>query len=181
MRRFRVFVVLALLALWAGTICVRLVWLQVFKHHYYVEEAARQQEHGFEVAPRRGILYDRNLHALAMTVLVDSIYAVPSEIANKPAVAAELAKLVHTDPLDRYTTEKRILTRLNDSRNFAWIARKQSAAVVNKVKTLDLKGVYFQQEFKRFYPDNQIAAQVLGYVGIDDNGLGGLEASQGGC
>jgi cell division protein FtsI/penicillin-binding protein 2 len=176
MQRLRVFVVLALLAAWAGTICVRLVWLQVFKHHYYVEEAARQQEHSFEVAPRRGILYDRNLHALAMTVLVDSVYAVPSEISNKPAVAAELAKIVHTDPLDRYTTDGRILRRLNASRDFAWIARKQSASVVGQVRALKLKGIYFQKEFKRFYPDNQMLAQVLGYVGIDDNGLGGLEA-----
>jgi cell division protein FtsI (penicillin-binding protein 3) len=176
MRRLRVFIVLGVLALWSGAICVRLVWLQVFKHHYYVEEAARQQEHSFEVAPRRGILYDRTMHALAMTVLVDSIYAVPSEIKDKPALAAELAKIVHTDPLDRYTTQKRILRRLNASHDFAWVARKQTAAVVDQVRALKLKGIYFQKEFKRFYPDNQIAAQVLGYVGIDDNGLGGLEA-----
>jgi cell division protein FtsI (penicillin-binding protein 3) len=78
MRRARVFLVLALLAFWAMVICARLVYVQVFRHHYYVEQAARQQEHSFEVAPRRGNLYDRNLHALAMTVLVDSIYAVPS-------------------------------------------------------------------------------------------------------
>ncbi|MGC2161664.1 MAG: penicillin-binding protein [Silvibacterium sp.] len=175
MRRLRVFVVLGVLALWAGMICMRLVWLQVFRHHYYVEQAAREQEHSFEVAPRRGILYDRELHALAMTVLADSIYAVPSEIADKPEAAEELAKIVHTDPQDRYTTEKRILTRLNDSRDFAWVARKQSASVVDSVKALNLKGIYFQQEFKRFYPNNQIAAQVLGYVGVDDNGLGGLE------
>src|SRR5579875_2909539 len=136
MRRLRVFIVLALLAGWAGTICARLVYLQVFKHHYYVEEAARQQEHSFEVAPRRGILYDRNLHALAMTVLVDSIYAVPSEIQNKAAVAIDLARIVHTDPLDQYTTPRRILMRLNASRDFAWIARKQSKAVVEQVKAL---------------------------------------------
>lgn len=175
MRRIRVFIVLAILSAWALVICGRLVWLQVFRHHYYVEQAARQQEHSFEVAPRRGNLYDRNLHALAMTVLVDSIYAVPSEIVHKADVAAELAKIVHTDPDDNYTTEKRILARLNASRDFAWIARKQDAAIVSRVKALNLKGIYFQKEFKRFYPDNQIAAQVLGYVGVDDNGLGGLE------
>ena len=175
MRRIRVFLVLALLSAWVLVICGRLVWLQVFRHHYYIEQAARQQEHSFEVAPRRGNLYDRNLHALAMTVLVDSIYAVPSEIANKEDVAGELAKVVHTDPEDRYTTEQRILTRLDASRDFAWIARKQDSAIVNKVKALNLKGIYFQKEFKRFYPDNRIAAQVLGYVGVDDNGLGGLE------
>lgn len=175
MRRFRVFVVLALLVFWVVLIGGRLMWLQVFRHHYYVEEAARQQEHSFEVAPRRGVLYDRNLHALAMTVLVDSVYAVPSEIPDKAETAAALAKIVHTDPTDGFTTQKQILARLNDSRNFAWVARKQDAAAVDKVKALDLKGIYFQKEFKRFYPDNRIAAQVLGYVGLDDNGLGGLE------
>jgi cell division protein FtsI (penicillin-binding protein 3) len=175
MSRMRVFNVLGLLIVWAVLICGRLVWLQVFRHHYYVEAAAREQEHSFEVAPRRGMLYDRNLHALAMTVLVDSVYAVPSEITDKEQTAAALAKIVHTDPTDGFTTQKQILARLNASHNFAWIARKQDADVVERVKNLDLKGVYLQKEFKRFYPDNKIAAQVLGYVGIDDNGLGGLE------
>lgn len=175
MRRLRVFVVLGLLVFWATLICGRLVWLQLFRHHYYVEEAARQQVHSFEVAPRRGILYDRKMHAMAMTVLVDSVYAVPSEITDKAAAAAALAKIVHTDPTDGFTTQKQILARLDASHNFAWIARKQNANVVNQVKDLNLKGIYFQKEFKRFYPDNQIAAQVLGYVGIDDTGLGGLE------
>lgn len=175
-QRPRMFIVLGLITLWLVIICLRLVWLQIFKHHDFVEQAARQQQHGFEVAPRRGILYDRNLHELAMTVLVDSVYAVPSEIGDaRPATAAALAKVVHTDPTDGFTTQKQILARLNASRNFAWIARKQNAAIIEKVKALNLKGVYFQKEFKRFYPDNRIAAQVLGYVGIDDNGLGGLE------
>lgn len=175
MRQLRVLIVLAVLAGWAVLICGRLLWLQVFCHHYYVEQAARQQEHSFEVAPRRGVLYDRNLHELAMTVLVDSVYAVPSEIRDKGTTAEALAKIVHTDPTDGFTTRRQILARLNASRNFAWIARKQDARIVDQVKNLNLKGVYFQKEFKRFYPDNQIAAQVLGYVGVDDNGLGGLE------
>ena len=64
-------------------ICGRLVWLQVVRHADFVERAARQQQRTFEVAPRRGMLYDRNLHELAMTVLADSVYAVPSEIAEQ--------------------------------------------------------------------------------------------------
>jgi cell division protein FtsI (penicillin-binding protein 3) len=176
MRSMRVLNILCFFAFWSLLICGRLVWLQVFRHQEFVERAAMQQEHGFEVAPRRGILYDRNLHELAMTVLVDSIYAVPKEIGvDRPHTAAALAKIVHTDPTDGFTTEQQILARLNASRNFAWIARKMDAATIEKVKALNLKGVYIQKEFKRFYPDNQIAAQVLGYVGIDDNGLGGLE------
>ncbi len=172
----RVLNLLLLFLFWAVLICGRLTWLQVFRHQEFVERAAKQQQRGFEVAPRRGVLYDRNLHELAMTVFVDSVYAVPSEIgADRPQTAAALAKVVHTDPTDSFTSEQQILARLNASRNFAWVARKQDAAIIDKVKALNLHGVYVQKEFKRFYPDNQIAAQVLGYVGIDDNGLGGLE------
>ena len=163
---------------WVVLICGRLVWLQVIHHKDFVERAARQQQRTFEVAPRRGILYDRNLHELAMTTLADSVYAVPSEIegdAKRQAVAAALAKIVHTDPTDRFTSAHQIDARLNASRNFAWIARKLSPAEIARVKALNLKGVYSQKEFKRFYPNSQLAAQVLGYVGTDDNGLGGME------
>ena len=163
---------------WVALICGRLVWLQVIHHKDFVDRAARQQQRTFEVAPRRGILYDRNLHELAMTVLADSVYAVPSEIegdAKRQAVAAALAKVVHTDPTDRFTSAHQIAARLNASRNFAWIARKLAPAEIARVKALNLKGVYTQKEFKRFYPNSQLAAQVLGYVGTDDNGLGGME------
>jgi cell division protein FtsI/penicillin-binding protein 2 len=177
MRRMRILGVLAIFLFWGTLIVGRLVWLQVIRHSDWLERAERQQERTFTVAPRRGILYDRDLHPLAMTVVADSIYAVPSEIgeANKAADAATLAKIVHTDPEDRFTTDKQILRRLMDSRNFAWVARKQTPAIIARVKALNLKGVYFQKEFKRFYPDQQLAAQVLGYVGMDDDGLAGVE------
>jgi cell division protein FtsI (penicillin-binding protein 3) len=161
--------------LWAILIASRLFWLQVVRHKEFVERAERQQERTFEVAPRRGVLYDRNLRELAMTVQVDSIFAVPSEIGDKQAAAHALAAIVHTDPEDAQTTEDQIASRLNAGRNFAWVARRVTPEVAAKVKALPLKGIYFQKEFQRFYPDNDIAAQVLGYVGLDDNGLGGLE------
>jgi cell division protein FtsI (penicillin-binding protein 3) len=176
MRRLRVIWIVGIFAAWAGLIGLRLTWLQVIRHHEFVERAAKQQQRTFEVAPRRGVLYDRNLHELAMTVLADSIYAVPSEIGDaRPATAAALAKVVHIDPTDSFTSAQQILARFNASRNFAWVARKQDHELINKVKALNLKGVYVQKEFKRFYPDNQMASEVLGYVGLDDNGLGGLE------
>ena len=176
MRRFRVLNVLIFFCFWGILICGRLFWLQVIRHSEWVDRAAKQQQRTFEVAPRRGVLYDRNLHELAMTVSADSIFAVPSEIgADKPETATELAAILHTDPTDGFTSASQMLARLNASRNFTWIARKQDATLVAKVKALNLKGIYEVKEFKRFYPDNQIAAQVLGYVGIDDNGLGGLE------
>lgn len=175
-RRVRFAYVAVFFCLWTVAIGSRLVWLQVIRHNDFTVLAMRQQQRGFEVAPRRGVLYDRNLRELAMTVQVDSIYAVPSEIAeNRPVDAAMLARLVHTDPLDRFTTEQAILGRLNASRNFAWVARRVDAETSKRVMELNLKGVYTTKEFKRFYPNEDLAAHVLGYVGTDDEGLGGLE------
>jgi cell division protein FtsI (penicillin-binding protein 3) len=175
LRRSRFWIVCLFFFLWASAIAGRLFWLQIVRHREFVERAQKQQQRTFEVAPRRGVLYDRNLRELAMTILADSIYADPTEIADKPATARALAALVHTDPEDALSTGDQIAARLNAGHNFAWIARRVTPQVAAAVKALNMKGVYFQKEFQRFYPDSEIAAQVLGYVGVDDNGLGGLE------
>ncbi len=96
-----------------------------------------------------------------------------SPISRLPRAA--LAPLVHADPEDALTTQDQIAARLAAGHNFAWVARRVTPQVAAAVKNLNMKGIYFQKEFERFYPDNEIAAQVLGYVGVDDNGLGGLE------
>jgi len=179
LKRARFWVISLFFVFWAVAITSRLFWLQVVRHKEFMERAEKQQVRTFEVAPRRGVLYDRNLHELAMTVQVDSIYAVPTEIDDKPALARALAAIVHADPDDSFTGEQQIADRLANGHSFAWIARRvtpETAAKVRElIKTKGLKGIYFQNEFQRFYPDDQIAAQVLGYVGADDNGLGGLE------
>jgi cell division protein FtsI (penicillin-binding protein 3) len=177
MNQRRFWLVCLFFLLWALAITTRLFWLQLIRHSDYVERAQKQQQRTFEVAPRRGILYDRNMRELAMTVQVDSIYAVPNEIddKDKAAYARTLASLTHTDPADAQTTEHEIARRLNDGHGFAWIARRVKPEVSTRIRALNLKGIYFQKEFQRFYPNSQIAAQALGYVGIDDNGLGGLE------
>ena len=176
-RRVRFAYVALFFCAWSGVIALRLVWLQVIQHGEWVERARQQQQRTFEVAPHRGVLYDRDLRALAMTVLVDSIYAVPSELGeNRAEDAMLLSRIVHSDPLDRFTTEKQIDARFNASRNFAWVARKVTPETATRVRQLNLKGIYFQKEFKRFYPNGDLASHVLGYVGTDDTGLGGLEA-----
>jgi cell division protein FtsI (penicillin-binding protein 3) len=179
LQRTRFWLVCLLFLCWALLIAFRLFWLQVVRHQEFMERAEKQQQRTFEVAPRRGILYDRNQRELAITVQVDSIFAVPSEIGDKQTAASALAAVVHTDPDDAQSSEEQITARLQAGRSFAWIARRVTPDVAARVKALidsgALKGIYFQKEFQRFYPDNEIAAQVLGYVGLDDNGLGGLE------
>jgi cell division protein FtsI (penicillin-binding protein 3) len=179
LKRARFWLICLFFLSWAILIAGRLFWLQVVRHHEFVERADKQQQRTFEVAPRRGVLYDRNLRELAITVQVDSIFAVPAEIADKQAAAHALAAIVHADPDDAQTSEEQIAARLAAGHSFAWVARRVSAETSARVKELiqaqALKGIYFQKEFQRFYPGNEIAAQVLGYVGMDDNGLGGLE------
>jgi cell division protein FtsI (penicillin-binding protein 3) len=175
-RRIRFAYVALFFCVWTSLIALRLGWLQVVRHSDFVHRAALQQQRTFEVAPRRGMLYDRNLRELAVTVQVDSVYAVPSELGDNRASAAEiLAEIVHADPRDNFTSQQQMLARFNASRNFAWVARKVDPEIAERLRELNLKGVYFQKEFKRFYPNNDLAAQVLGYVGTDDIGLGGLE------
>jgi cell division protein FtsI (penicillin-binding protein 3) len=181
LKRTRFWLICLFFLTWAAVISGRLFWLQVIDHKDYQERAEKQQMRTFEVAPRRGVLYDRNLHELAMTVQADSFYAVPSEIDDSEraawvkSTAHALAAVVHTDPEDALTSEAQIAERLGNGHSFAWVARRVSPEAAARVKALGIKGVYSQKEFQRFYPDNQIAAQVLGYVGVDDNGLGGLE------
>ena len=175
LKRARFWMICLFFFLWAGIICTRLFWLQVVRHQEFVVRAEHMHLRTFEVAPRRGILSDRNGNGLAMTVLADSVFADPTAIDDKKAAAHALASIVHIDPDEADSSEERILDRLTSGHNFAWIARRVTPQAADAVRALNLKGVYFVKEFKRFYPANLIAAQVLGYVGMDDNGLGGIE------
>ena len=132
--RLRFVALIGILLVWVTVIAARLVWLQVFRHAEYAGREMRQRSRAFQIAPRRGMLYDRDLQPLAMTVLVDSIYAVPGEISDKDSTAQQLARIVHVDPADRYTTAKDIDGRLHRSRDFAWVARKVDADVAARVR-----------------------------------------------
>ena len=164
----RLYIFGALLFLWILAICFRLVHLQVVKYGEFVLRAQRQQNRSIPVEPRRGNIYDRNGYALAMSVDVDSVFAVPSEIHDPETTAALLGKVLNLDPQE-------IVTRIQTSHNFVFIKRKIDQETADRVRQLNLHGIYFRKEPKRFYPKRELAAQVLGYVGMDDEGLGGLE------
>src|SRR5258707_7645 len=175
-RRIRFAYVALFFCAWTGLIAVRLGWLQVVRHSDFVHRAAMQQQRTFEVAPRRGMMYVRNLRELAVTVQADSVFAVPWELVDNRASAAEiLAEIVHADPHDNFTSKQQMLARFNASKNFAWVARRLDAGTAERVRELNLEGVYFQKEVKRFYPNGDLAGHVLGYVGTDYAGLGWLE------
>ena len=164
----RLLLVAVLATLWLGAALVRLGYLQLYRYGDYLARAQRQQQRIVEVSPRRGVLYDRNLRELAMSVQVDSCFAVPSEISDPSMVARLLSRVLGVEP-------EEIETKLKTSRSFVWLARKLPPEQVERIQALNLRGIYFQKENQRFYPKRELAAHALGYVDIDERGLGGIE------
>ncbi len=166
--RVRLLLVAGVIVLWMGAAFVRLAYLQLFCYSDYLNRADRQQQRIVEVSPRRGVLYDRNFHELAMSLTMESCYAMPGEITDQDMVARLLAGVLDTSPED-------ISAKLASSSSFVWIARKLPAEKAERIKEMGLRGVYFVPERQRFYPKQQLASHVLGYVDIDEKGLGGIE------
>jgi cell division protein FtsI (penicillin-binding protein 3) len=166
----RLAVVLALFTLWLGAMGWRLWDLQVLRHDEFARRAERQQQRVIELDPPRGTIYDARGREIAVSVEVESAFAVPRELADVDDAATRLAS---TLGLDR----DRLRRQLGADREFVWVARKLDPPQVAAVRQLDLDGVYFLEESKRYYPLRQTAAQVLGYVGTDNQGLAGLEAA----
>ncbi len=154
--------------LWTTAVFGRLSYLQLFAHGEYLARAQRQQQRTIEITPKRGIIYDRNLRALAMSVPVKSAFAVPVEIADE-SLAARLLSGVLGVPEDV------LEARMASSRSFVWISRKLPPEKVEAIEGLNLKGIYFQDENQRFYPKRDLAAHVLGFVDPDEKGLAGIE------
>ncbi len=165
---YRLYLLGGLLLLWCGMICLRLVYLQIFRYGDFEQRAHRQQQRTVEVSPKRGIIYDRAGRELAMSVKVDSAFAVPSEIPDLGSTISLIARITKEDP-------RELLARCKASHSFCWVARKADAETAQRIDQLHLKGIYFEKESKRFYPKRELAAQVLGYVGMDDEGLSGIE------
>ncbi len=164
----RLYLLAGILVLWAGAICLRLVYLQIFRYGDFEQRAQRQQQRTTEVAAKRGIIYDRAGRELAMSVSVDSVFAVPADIPDLPGTISLVARITKADP-------RELLAKCQSARTFCWVARKADAETADRIRAMNLRGIYFQKESKRFYPKRELAAQVLGYVGMDDEGLSGIE------
>jgi cell division protein FtsI (penicillin-binding protein 3) len=167
--RSRLFWLAGVGGLWVLVIGVRLYHLQVVRYEHYSAKAERQQQRVVTLDAPRGTIYDAAGRELAVSIQVDSAYAVPSEMEDPRAAAAALARAI--PGLDA----KKLLGQLRRDREFVWVARKLDPPVAAAVRELALPGVSFLQEAKRYYPMRELAAQVLGYVGTDNQGLAGLE------
>jgi cell division protein FtsI/penicillin-binding protein 2 len=153
---------------WMTAVFGRVAYLQLFLHSEYLTRAARQQRHTIDIYPKRGIIFDRNMHPLAMSVPVQSAFAIPAEIKDR-AMAARLLAGALGMPAEE------IRANLDSGSPFVWIKRKLPPAKSEAVESLNLKGVYTQEENQRYYPKRELGAHVLGFVNVDEKGLGGIE------
>lgn len=167
-RTTRIFLLFSILFI---AVFFRLFYLQVFAAEDLAEKGKDQQMREVPVEAGRGTIYDRNGDILATSVSVDSIYASPTEINSEeaPAIAATLSEILELD-------EETVLEKLTSGRAFEWIKRKVDEETALEVKNAGLTGIGLTTETKRNYPNDLLACHVLGFVGIDNQGLEGLEA-----
>jgi len=158
----------AVLLLWFVAICGRLVYLQIFSYGKFVKQQEHQQQRAIPLAAKRGVIYDRAGRELAMSVLVDSAFAVPSEVKDLPTAVSLITRITGED-------RNVVLADCQSHKTFCWVARKADDETIDRIQSLNLQGIHFQKEPKRFYPARDLAAQVVGTVGMEDSGQSGIE------
>jgi cell division protein FtsI (penicillin-binding protein 3) len=169
--RLRLMLLALSISLWALVVGIRLVHLQVLGRAFFEQQSTRQSERTINLDPRRGPILDRSLRPLAVSVDAESLYAVPQDIADPPATAAALARVLGLDADGR----REMLAQLQKSRAFVWIRRKVDPQTASRVRELQLDGIGFLAEHRRYYPQRELAAHVIGWVGLDNTGMSGIE------
>ena len=146
----------------------RLMYLQFYRSNWLAESALDQRVRDIPVESKRGTIFDRNGRELGVSISTESVYAIPAEILDVDETAAKLAAIL---ALNRDNLAKKLKQR----QAFTWIARKVDNNVAQEVKKLNLAGIGLTQESRRYYPNDNLAAHILGFTGIDSQGLDGVE------
>ncbi len=149
---------------------VKLSLIQVFRSSYLADKADKQHNHVVDLEPRRGTIYDRELRALALNVAAYSLFANPKAMTpeQKSLAARKVAEVLGE-------SEASLLRKMEKPKNFVWLARKVPQAAYERLKTEKIRGLAFIKESKRFYPNGELAAHVIGFANIDNVGLQGVE------
>lgn len=149
-------------------LAVRLGYLQFYQSGWLSENATDQRIRNIPVEPKRGRIFDRHGRELAISKSIDSVYAVPAEIENVSETAADLAAILNLDP-------EKLTAKLKKRQAFTWVARKITEEQAAQVREKNLSGVGLTEEGERYYPEDFAAAHVLGFTGLDSQGLDGVE------
>jgi cell division protein FtsI/penicillin-binding protein 2 len=170
-RRRAMFVALGLVA-WMAIVGARLAQLQISRHDELSTRAKNQQLGAVETSPTRGLLLDRQGRELARSVDTESFFADPREIENVTETARKISSITNQKKDELVA---RIREAKDANKKFIWLIRRLDLETAGKVDAMALDGVYSRKEPKRYYPNDGLAAHVLGFVGTDEIGLGGVE------
>lgn len=166
--RKRIIALLLLGALTLFLLLLRLAYIQFFLGEHLRKEAMENRMRDFPVEAKRGTIYDRNGNELVTSISADSVFAIPSQIKNPSETAQKVAIVLDMDP-------DRIYELITRRESFVWLKRKEDFQVVQELRSLKLPGIEFVEESKRYYLKDGLAAHVVGFVGIDNQGLTGIE------
>ena len=147
---------------------VRLVFVQLGASKSLSDIALNQYKLSVSLLPKRGVIYDRNLKELAISINLNSIFAEPFKIKNKSAASQKLAGILGI-------SSDEIYKKLSQEKGFVWLARRVSPDEARGVKALDIKGIDYIKEPQRVYPNGVVASHILGFTDTDNNGLEGME------
>ena len=170
----RALLVAAFIGFWMLAVSARLVYLQVSQHTNLTNRARQQQQNALDTTPQRGELLDRHGNQLARSVQTISLFIDPKELdAGKLECTAQ--QLSAALGLNQADLSQQLTNAQDADSRFLWIVRRLDVDRGNQILALNLPGVHPLIEPKRYYPNGSLASHVLGYVGIDGQGLGGLE------
>ncbi len=166
--RIRIIMIGSVFALLFLNVVGRSFYLQILQHEILEKKADKQHQHKVDLTPARGSILDRNGTTLAESIHMDSCYAEPRRIKDVAGTAAVLAPILGIP-------KGELVTKLSVNKSFIWVDRWLAPEVATRVKNMKLPGIGFAPESKRFYPNMEIAAHVVGFTGRDPNGLEGIE------
>ena len=166
--KVRLILISILFALFAVGLAGRLFYLQVAMHEDLVLRSEKQYQRTVNIRYGRGSIFDRNMNELATNIDVESVYATPHEVLGKKQAARTIASALNLN-------QKSVYEKLRLDRHFVWLKRKAAPTEVARLRNSSLSGVNFISENKRFYPKRELASGAIGFVGIDNQGLAGIE------
>jgi len=168
--KLRIITVSTLLSILFIIVTVRVIYLQAYYDKELAKIAVSQHERNMEIFGKRGSIYDRDSKKLAVSIDAHSIGADLRSMKNTHKIAKQLAKVLNIN-------EKILYKKLSSTKTFTWIKRQVNPYTTNKIKLMKIPGLCFFPDYSRYYPGKTLAAQILGFSGIDGSGLEGLEFS----
>jgi len=166
--RLRIAFLLCLFSFFFLVVVGRAYQLQVLQSQKLVVLAERQHQRVVPLVPKRGILYDRKREELAISVDVDSVFAQPGKVENLAEAAKKIAPVLGKKP-------EAVLKKLKEEKPFVWLERGITSEQRAVIEKHNLEGVDFLKEAKRFYPQREVGSHVVGFAGLDSQGLEGIE------